>query len=222
MIQSHPWAARANTIFPHAVTLLPCLLPFLSSALGHVWKCVDMCFCMHVWAFSFSITMPVCVCVFVRVQCTCYSAHLHGNEKKGPILPQKHFNGRYCWVFMVCCGGFDSVIWPSGDLADLVFFPPFLSSHNFFTPSGVQLYCCFSFSLLIISFDLILCLWPLKLATKRQEHSKARCSCPDWSKGTLSTFSPCMGSDYVALFEIASCKDNCASRCCNKLMTVLT
>lgn len=30
----------------------------------------------------------------------------------------------------------------------------------------------------------------------------------------------CRGN--VAPFEIASRKDNCASRCCNKLMTVLT
>lgn len=59
----------------------------------------------------------------------------------------------------------------------------------------------------------------LVLGTKRHEHSIARCTRPDWSTGISSTQYPCLCSESVALFEIASSKDNCTFRCCNKLMT---
>ena len=160
-----------GTISSHAVTLLPHLLPFLSSTLGHVLKCVCVCvcvcvcLCMHVWAlFFFHIECScVCVCVCVRV-CVCVldsqpiCMEMKWNDRS--CLRNEHFNGRYCWLFMGCCWGFDSVIWPGGELANLVFFHPLPSLSHFLYPlQGFTLLLFFSPSLLLI-ISSGLSLWP--------------------------------------------------------------
>lgn len=38
----------------------------------------------------------------------------------------------------------------------------------------------------------------------------------------VSSLSPCLCSYKLVPFKIAHCKDNCASRCCYKVMTVVT
>lgn len=104
------------------------------------------------------------------------------------------------------------------------FFIPFLPSHIFFTPSRASLYCCF-FSLFASYHFFWLKSLTLKFARKKKEDKRRVQQDVVVQIGVdepcqLSAL--CLGSDNVALFEIASCKDNCASRCCNKLMTVLT
>lgn len=104
------------------------------------------------------------------------------------------------------------------------FFIPFLPSHIFFTPSRASLYCCF-FSLFASYHFFWLKSLTLKFARKKKEDKRRVQQDVVVQIGVeepcqLSAL--CLGSDNVALFEIASRKDNCASRCCNKLMTVLT
>lgn len=116
-------------------------------------------------------------------------------------------------------------LWSVAEVLILLFDPVGISSALFFSfiltvslPSiGFQFSCFFVLSYRLNRFKSLFL--SLDLGTKRQEHSIARCTCPDWSAGILSTQYPCLCSDGVALFEIASCKDNCTSRCCNKLMT---
>lgn len=182
----------------------------LLSAIGHLklrsiwaalWKLVYICAyaCKHSFVF-------LCDCVDL---CACWSAHLHGNEMTylASTFSQQVLLGlcglllRFWFCYLIQWG-----------FSQPYFFLFLLTV--FFTFSGVPFHCCFiSLKSLFLTLD---------LATKRQEHSIARCTWPVWTKGILSTPSPCLCSDSVALFEIASCKDNCASRCCNKLMTVLT
>lgn len=127
-----------------AVILLPCLLPFLRSTLGHVWKsvcgCVCACVCEHLFFF---LSLPVQLCGFVPVhdsQPICMEMKWNGRS----CLRKGHFNDRYCWVFMVCCWGFDSVIWPGGDLAILVFSLPFPSLTISLPPAGLHFTSVFS------------------------------------------------------------------------------
>lgn len=202
--------------------LFPLMLCFHFPVCCHFWVALWGMFgnvCMHVQALVSYHCVRLCGFVRVHVsQPICME--MKWNDRS--FLRNGHFNGRYCWVFMICCWGFDSVIWPSGDLTNLVFPPLSFLLTISLPPPGFH-FTVFFPPLASYHFIRLKSLSPtLKLATKRQEYTVARCSCPDWNKGTLSTLPLCLGSDNVALFEIASCKDNCACRCCNKLMTVLT
>lgn len=151
---------------------------------------------------------------------------------KWPILPEKRTLQRQVLLalyglllrFWFCYLAWWGIGQPRFLFFFFLFFIPFLPSHIFFTPSRASLYCCF-FSLFASYHFFWLKSLTLKFARKKKEDKRRVQQDVVVQIGVdepcqLSAL--CLGSDNVALFEIASCKDNCASRCCNKLMTVLT
>lgn len=151
---------------------------------------------------------------------------------KWPILPEKRTLQRQVLLalyglllrFWFCYLAWWGIGQPRFLFFFFLFFIPFLPSHIFFTPSRASLYCCF-FSLFASYHFFWLKSLTLKFARKKKEDKRRVQQDVVVQIGVeepcqLSAL--CLGSDNVALFEIASRKDNCASRCCNKLMTVLT
>lgn len=207
----------------------PACCHFWVALWGMFWTacvCVCACMCEHYFFSILSAAMCVCVCA-LDSQPICME--MKWNDRS--CLRNEHFSGRYCWLFMGCCWGFDSVIWPGGELANLGFFFFFFFFHPLPSLSHF-LYPLQGFTLLLFFFSLFASyhfFWlkslTLKFARKKKEDKRRVQQDVVVQIGVeepcqLSAL--CLGSDNVALFEIASCKDNCASRCCNKLMTVLT
>lgn len=134
-----------------------------------LYKCVCVCVCGFERAH---VSQPICM-------------EIKWNDRSS--LRQGHCYGRYCWVSMVCCWGFDSVIWPSGDLANLFFSLSFPSSLQFLLRGSILL-LFFHLSFLIVSLRLKSLSLTLKLALNDKSiYFIIRCRHPDCSKGTLST-----------------------------------
>lgn len=225
-----PSAHSSSELFPLMLWLyFPACCHFWVALWGMFWTacvCVCACMCEHYFFSILSAAMCVCVCA-LDSQPICME--MKWNDRS--CLRNEHFSGRYCWLFMGCCWGFDSVIWPGGELANLGFFFFFFFFHPLPSLSHF-LYPLHGFTLLLFFFSLFASyhfFWlkslTLKFARKKKEDKRRVQQDVVVQIGVeepcqLSAL--CLGSDNVALFEIASRKDNCASRCCNKLMTVLT
>lgn len=113
---------------------------------------------------------------------------------------------------MLCIWSSDSVFWPGGNSTN---FSP-LSLPSKFLLQGFIFQLCFPPLLLLILFIWVESL-TLYLPKHRQENCKAKQSMRE-----VSSLFPCLCSYKLVPFKIAHCKDNCASRCCYKLMTVVT
>lgn len=188
------------TISSHAVTLLPRLLPFLSSTLGHVLNCVCVCLCMHVWALFFFHIECGCVCVCVRLIVS-------------PSAWKWSEMTDLAWETNTSAAGTAGSLWAAAEVLILLFglvgnWPTSVSFFffSFFHPLPSLshfLYPLQGFTLLLFFFSLFASyhfFWlkslTLKFARKkkrRQETCTARCSCPDWSGGTLSTLRSMFG-----------------------------
>lgn len=68
---------------------------------------------------------------------------------------------------------------------------------------------------------LILFIWVESLTLYLPKHRQENCKAKQSMREVSSLF-PCLCSYKLVPFKIAHCKDNCASRCCYKLMTVVT
>lgn len=124
------------------------LLQFLWNTVGHVWKSVSVL--ARVGFFFLFIRMWVAVWTWA---CACIAIHLHGNEVKWLILPQK-----LTFLRQVLLGLYGLLLrfWFCY-LARRGFGQPCLCPFSFtltFSPQGVQFYCFF-----IISLNI--CLWHL-------------------------------------------------------------
>lgn len=181
---------------------------------------------MHVWALFFFHIECGCVCVCVRLIVS-------------PSAWKWSEMTDLAWETNTSAAGTAGSLWAAAEVLILLFGLvgnwPTSVSFSFFHPLPSLshfLYPLQGFTLLLFFFSLFASyhfFWlkslTLKFARKKKEDKRRVQQDVVVQIGVeepcqLSAL--CLGSDNVALFEIASCKDNCASRCCNKLMTVLT